>query len=123
MVDKAAGKDEQVEHIGTGGFRGITWILGAVVVVGGAVAVIFFRGSPAASGEAASDLVSLRASMASVCKDEQFAGPTPAALNQQYLESSRMQGVIAELNGQFKRGPVDCAHVVKTLKSVSYPLY
>ena len=122
MGEQSAGKDEQVERIGSGGSRSSTWIIGGLVLAGGIAAAVFLRGNGSQDGGDAA-LVSLRASMASVCKDEQFAGPVPVALAKQYQESSRMQGVVAELNGIFKRGQVDCPHITKTLKSVDYPLY
>ena len=113
--------DQPGDKIGNGSTSSSKWIAGVAILAMGVGAFFVLRGG---SQQDSTDpaLASLRSSMATVCKDEKFGIPATAALNKQYEQSSRMQGVIAELNGMFKRGEADCGRVMNSLKSVDYPL-
>lgn len=119
--NQAQKSDAPVEQIGNGSSSSNKWIAGLVIVGMGVAAFFFLRGGSTQDSTAPA-LASLRTSMATVCKDEKFGIPATAELNKQYEQSSRMQGVIAELNGMFKRGEADCGRVMVSLKSVDYPL-
>lgn len=118
----AQGGTEAGGHIGTaphGKRNGLLAIgaLGAAALIG-----LFYWQSAKSDTAAAEELVSFRQSMATQCKQEQFARPVAKGLSDLYADSSRMQAVVHEQLGSLKRGQPDCDQIIKSLKSVDFPV-
>jgi len=122
MADQDAAKNTDGEHIGnTPHSKRNLLLVGALVVGAGLIGVFYWQGGKSDTA-AIAELQSFRQAMATQCKSEQFARPAPQQLNGLYADSRRMQAVVHEQLGNLQRGQPNCDHIMKTIKSVDFPV-
>ena len=122
MANQDAGRDVPGEHIGGEHHSKRNILLVAGLVVGGGLIGLFYWQSGKSDSAAIAELQNFRAAMATQCKQEQFARPAPQQLNGLYADSSRMQAVVHEQLGNLQRGQANCDTIIKSIKSVDYPV-
>lgn len=92
-------------------------LLGAIGLI-----TLFYWRTGKSDEVAIEELQTFRSAMATQCKQEQFAKPPQKELNSLYADSSRMQAVVREQFGSLQRGQPNCEQILKTLKSVDFPV-
>ena len=122
MADTNVARDITTEHIGAAHHPKRNLLLVAGLVIGGALIGVFYWQSAKSDSAAIDELQHFRAAMAAQCKQEQFARPAPKELNALYADSSRMQAVVHEQLGTLQRGQPNCDHIIKTIRSVDFPV-
>jgi hypothetical protein len=122
MADKDALKDIPGEHIGGEHHSKRNLLIAVGLVVGGGLMGLFYWQSGKSDSVAIAELQHFRSAMATQCKQEQFARPAPKELNGLYADSSRMQAVVHEQLGSLERGQANCDQIIKTIKSVDFPV-
>jgi hypothetical protein len=122
MADKGASANEAVEHIGSAAHGKRNTLIGAGAVVAAALIGVFYWQGGKSDDVAIAALVSFRQAMATECKSEQFARPINPGLSGLYADSSRMQAVVTEQLAILKRGQPNCDQILKTLRSVDFPV-
>lgn len=122
MADNKIAANEAVEHIGAEAHgKRNTWMVVGGLVAAAVVGLFYWQGGKS-DDAAVLALHSFRATMATECKQDQFARPMTAGLDAIYADSRRMQAVVTEQLGILKRGQPNCDQIVKALKSVDYPV-
>jgi len=122
MVEKNIAQNSPGEHIGVLPHPKRNLLLGGGVVISAALIGLFYWCGGKSDVSAIEELHSFRQAMATQCKQEQFARPPVKGLEGLYVDSSRMQAVVHEQLGSLRRGQVSCEQIVKSLKSVDYPV-
>lgn len=122
MANQNAGNSPDGEHIGTTphGKRNL-FILGGALVAAGLIGVFYWQGGKSDTA-AIAELQSFRQAMATQCKSEQFARPVTPQMNGLYADSSRMQAVVHEQLGNLQRGQPNCENIIKSIRSVDFPV-
>ena len=122
MADKNILTSQPVEHIGPPPHikRNLVLVAGSVVV-GGLMGLLYWHWGQA-DRAAIDELQRFRQQMATQCKDEQFLRPAQPELNALYADSSRMQSVVHAQLRTLQRGQVDCENILKSIKSVDFPV-
>jgi hypothetical protein len=96
-------------------------VVAGIVVGGGLMGLLYWHWGKT-DNLAIQELQQFREQMATQCKQEQFAKPAPKELNSLYADSSRMQSVVHAQLGRLERGQADCEQILKTIKSVDFPV-
>ena len=122
MANQDAVQSPAGEHIGnTPHSKRNLLIVGGLVVSAGLIGLFYWQGGKSDTA-AVAELTSFRKEMATQCKSEQFARPAAPQLSGLYADSSRMQAVVHEQLGNLKRGRADCEQILKSIKSVDFPV-
>ena len=122
MANQDALNSPDGEHIGnTPHSKRNLLLVGGLVVGAGLIGLFYWQGGKSDTA-AIAELQSFRQAMATQCKLEQFARPAAAQLSGLYADSSRMQAVVHEQLGNLQRGKPDCDHIIKSIKSVDFPV-
>lgn len=122
MVPNNAAQDPPGEHIGVLPHPKRNLLIGGGVVISAILIGVFYWQSGKSDAAALAELHGFRQAMATQCKQEQFARPAVKGLEALYANSSRMQAVVHEQVGNLQRGQMSCEQIVKSLKSVDYPV-
>ncbi len=99
--------------------RTAMWIGGAVIALGAVFA--FYHFSAASDAPKLQALEEFRAAYAQKCGATEFAGPTPAFVRDQYLNSPKLEEVVTK-QAEALRGNAACADVEQALKAASFPM-
>jgi hypothetical protein len=122
MVDKSNVQEVAGDPIGTAPHPMRNLLIGAAILaIAGLIGLFYWRGGKS-DDAALVELQQFRQAMATQCKQEQFAKPIPKGLSSLYADSSRMQAVVHEQAGNLQRGQANCEQIVKSLKSVDFPV-
>lgn len=122
MADKIILNSQPVEHIGPPPHikRNLLLVAGSIIL-GGLMGLLYWHWGQA-DRAAIRELGTFRQQMATQCKDEQFARPPQPELNALYADSSRMQAMVQAQLRTLGRGQADCEQILKSIKSVDFPV-
>ena len=122
MADTTVARDAQVEHIGATPHptRNLV-ILGGGLALAGLITA-FYRVGGQSDRAASAELDRFRQAVFNKCHIESFGGPTDPRLASLYADSSRMRSVVGEQLGSLDRGQANCDQLIKSLRSVDYPV-
>lgn len=122
MADNVNLMNMGVEHIGDAPHRKRNLLLLAGIVLGGGLMGLIYWHWGQSDSAAAVELQRFREQMATQCKQEQFARPPQKGLSTLYADSSRMQAVVHAQLGNLQRGNADCDQILKSIRSVDFPV-
>lgn len=122
MAEKSAITNQPVEHIGAAPHmkRNLLLVAGSVVM-GGLMGLLYWHWGHSDQA-AVAELQRFRQQMAVQCNQEQFARPPQPQLSSLYADSSRMQTVVHAQLRSLQRGNADCEQILKSIKSVDFPV-
>lgn len=122
MADQISNMSFGVEHIGDAPHsKRNLLVLAGIVLGGGLMGLIYWHWGQSDSA-AVVELQRFREQMATQCKQEQFARPPQKGLSSLYADSSRMQAVVHAQLGNLQRGHADCEQILKSIRSVDFPV-
>jgi hypothetical protein len=122
MSSKNVPQNSAPVHIGDTPHSKRNLLVVAGVVLGGGLLGLLYWHWGKTDNLAIQELQHFREQMVTQCKQTQFAKPSPKELNSLYADSSRMQAVVHAQLGRLERGQADCEQILKTMKSVDFPV-
>lgn len=122
MTSKHAAQNSAPVHIGDTPHSKRNLLTVAGIVVGGGLMGLLYWHWGKEDHVAIAELQQFRQQMATQCKQDQFARPAPKELSSLYADSSRMQRVVHAQLGHLERGQADCEQILKSIRSVDFPV-
>lgn len=122
MADNINFMNQGIEHIGDAPHSKRNLLVLAGIVLGGGLMGLIYWHWGQSDNAAIAELQRFRQEMATQCKQEQFARPPQKGLNSLYADSSRMQAVVHAQLGNLQRGHADCEQILRSIKSVDFPV-